>query len=122
MFFSSTSFAIHEHYCGGDLVDSSIVLNAKTCGSEMEESPLNGGCVIEKNNCCEDKVILLKGQDELKTTAITLHLEQQFFVASFIYTYVNLFDGLEQNIIPFRDYSSPLVVRQLFKLDETYLI
>jgi len=122
VFFSTSSFTIHEHYCGGKLVDSSIFLSAKTCSSEMEEPSSEEGCAIQKNNCCEDKVIILEGQDELKTSTITLNLEQQLFVASFIYTYVNLFDGLKENIIPFKDYVPPLVTRQLFKLDETYLI
>lgn len=122
VFFSTSSFAIHEHYCGGELMNSSMFINAKNCGSNMEKSSSSEGCIIENDSCCEDKVIIIEGQDQLKTTPTLVSFEQQFFVASFMNTHVNLFDGLEENIIPFKDYTPPLVTRQLFKLDETYLI
>jgi hypothetical protein len=35
---------------------------------------------------------------------------------------MNLFEGLETKVTSFEKYKSPLVIRQLYKLDETYLI
>ena len=58
--FSTMSFSISEHYCGDNLVDSSLFSTAESCGMEMEKpSPLED-CKIQKNNCCKDVVNCLK--------------------------------------------------------------
>ena len=118
---STMSFTIDMHYCGGTLVDTAIFQKAKTCGMEMQESQTKD-CSITKKNCCNDKQTVIDGQNELKLSFETLSFEQQQFVASFIYTYINLFKDADEDINSYRDYAPPLVVRELYKLDETYLI
>jgi len=49
-------------------------------------------------------------------------LDQQVFVASFVYSYAHLFEGLAENVIPFRDYSPPPLIRDIQILDQTFLI
>jgi hypothetical protein len=119
--FSTMSFTIDMHYCGDTLVETTIFHKAKGCGMEMEK-PSSEGCSITKKNCCDDKQLVIDGQDELKLNFDKLTFEQQQFVASFIYTYINLFEGLDKNVSSFDEYKPPLVVRQIFKIDETYLI
>lgn len=120
--FSTMSFTIDMHYCGDTLVDTSVFSKADTCGMEMQKSDDTSDCSITKKNCCTDEEIIIEGQDELKISFDKLTLDQQFFVASFVYTYINLFEGLEVNDTAYADYFPPLVIRQLYKLDETYLI
>ncbi|MBL4604401.1 MAG: hypothetical protein JKY02_01675 [Flavobacteriaceae bacterium] len=115
--FSTMSFTINMHYCGAALVDTSIFHKVKTCGMEMQKTITDSDCSITKKDCCTDKQIKIEGQDELKIT-----FDQQVFVASFVYTYTNLFKGLEKNVNSYRDYPSPSVVSDIYKLDETYLI
>ena len=119
--FSTMSFTVDMHYCGDTLVDSAIFHNAETCGMEME-NPSTEGCAITKKDCCNDEQINIDGQDELNVSFNTLTFDQQLFVASFVYSYINLFEGLEENVTSYRDYAPPLVIKQIFKLDETYLI
>ena len=119
--FSTMSFTVDMHYCGDTLVDSAIFHKAETCGMEME-SPSTEGCSIKIKDCCSDEQLVIDGQDELKITFDKLTFDQQVFVASFVYTYINLFEGLEENVTSYRDYAPPLVIRQIYKLDETYLI
>ena len=119
--FSTLSFTIDMHYCGNTLVDTAIFKKAKNCGMEMQNSTTKE-CSMTKKNCCSDKQIFVDGQDELKVSFDTLSFEQQQFVVSFIYTYINLFEGFNEEINSFQEYKPPLVVRQLYKLDETYLI
>ena len=59
-------------------------------------------------------------QLQLQVDKITF--EQQVFIASFVYTYINLFEGLDSNVSTYEEYKPPLVIRQLYKIDETYLI
>ena len=120
--FSTLSFTIDMHYCGDTLVDSSILQKAKTCGMDMQNSSTND-CSIDKKDCCNDVQISIKGQEELKVSFEKLSINHLIFVVSFIYPYTNLFNGIDDNNKSrFRDYSPPLVISQIFKLDETYLI
>ncbi|OUR97625.1 hypothetical protein A9Q86_15535 [Flavobacteriales bacterium 33_180_T64] len=119
--FSTMSFTIDMHYCGDTLVDTAIFNKVKTCGMEMEK-PSSKGCSITKKNCCNDKQMVVDSQDELKLSVDTFSFEQQQFITSFVYAYINLFENIEEEINSYRDYSPPLVVREIYKLDETYLI
>jgi hypothetical protein len=109
------------HYCGDTLVETVIFKKAKGCGMEMQ-NPSTKGCAITKKNCCDDKQLAIEGQDELQLQVDKITFEQQLIVASFVYTYINLFEGLENNVSSYEEYKPPLVIRQLYKIDETYLI
>lgn len=119
--FSTMSFTVNMHYCGDTLVETTVFKKAKGCGMEMQ-NPSTDGCSITKKNCCTDKLLIADGQDELKISFDNLTFEQQQFVASFIYSYINLFKGFDKEVSTFQEYKPPLVVRQIYKIDETYLI
>ena len=121
LLFSTMSFSVNMHYCGETLMDSAIFKKAETCGMEME-NPLTDSCSISKKNCCSDEIFVVDGQDELQLQVEKISFEQQVFIASFVYTYINLFEGLDKNVSSFEEYKPPLVIRQLYKIDETYLI
>lgn len=119
--FSTMSFSIDMHYCGDTLVETAVFQKAKGCGMEME-NPSTEGCSVIKKNCCSEEQLVINGQNELQLSIDKMSFEQQVFIASFVYTYVNLFEGLNENVTNYQDYKPPLVIRQLYKLDETYLI
>ena len=119
--FSTLSFTVNMHYCGDTLVETTVFQKAKGCGMEMQ-NPSTEGCAMTKKNCCNDEQIVMDGQDELQLSFDNLTLEQQQFIATFIHTYINLFEGYDEDINSFREYKPPLVVRQIYKIDESYLI
>jgi len=119
--FSTMSFTVDMHYCGGTLVETAVFHKAKGCGMEME-SPSTKDCSSTKKNCCSNEQLVLDGQDELQLSIDKISFEQQVFIATFIYTYINLFEGLDKNVSSYKEYKPPLVIRPLYKLDETYLI
>lgn len=120
--FSTMSFTISEHYCGDVMVARSLFSKAESCGMDFQKQSQKEGCNILKKNCCKDVVKQFEGQDELKISFDKLTLDQQIFVASFIYSYLNLFEALEEKPNAFNDYPPPLIVRNIYKLDEVYLI
>ena len=120
--FSTMSFTINEHYCGDELVSSSLFLKADSCGMDMQKSSEEDDCTIKKENCCLDVVINVEGQKELKLNYYDLSFEQQFLAATFLVSYINLFEGLANNIVPFKNYSPPLLVKNIQILDEVFLI
>ncbi|AUS05965.1 HYC_CC_PP family protein [Pseudotamlana carrageenivorans] len=119
--FSTLSFTLNMHYCGDNLVETAIFHKAKGCGMEMQ-NPLTEGCSITKKNCCNDVQLLVDGQDELQLQLDKITFEQQVFIATFVYTYINLFEGLDNNVSSYEEYKPPLVIKEIFKIDETYLI
>jgi hypothetical protein len=120
--FSTMSFTIDMHYCGDTLVDTAIFHKAKKCGMEMQKPSTSSECSIMKKNCCSDEQQFVDGQDELLLSVDKISFEQQVFIASFIYTYTNLFEGLDKNVSSYEEYKPPLVIRRIYKIDETYLI
>jgi hypothetical protein len=119
--FSTMSFTLDMHYCGDMLVETALFQKAKGCGMEMEKSSIEG-CAITKKNCCKDEQLVVDGQDELQLSVDKISFEQQLFIASYVYTYINLFEGFDKKVSSFEKYKPPLVIRQLYKIDETYLI
>ncbi|MBA6154388.1 HYC_CC_PP family protein [Gelidibacter maritimus] len=120
--FTTMSFTLDMHYCGDTLVDFSLFDDLTTCGMETQVPTKACGNELTEKSCCSELQIVMEGQDDLKLTFDTLNLEQQAFVAAFFYSYINLFEGLDENIVPFRDYNPPFLIRDIQKLHETYLI
>ena len=120
--FSTMSFTINMHYCGDTLVESALFQKAKGCGMGMDGLPANLECSVIKKGCCSEEQFTMQGQDELQLSFDKFNFEQQVFVASFAYSYVNLFEGLDINIIPFKYYTPPLLVTNILVLDQVFLI
>ncbi len=120
--FSTMSFTIDMHYCGDTLMDTAIFHKAKTCGMEIQKTTASSDCSIVKKDCCKEEQVVVKGQDELIIAFEKWSFDQQIFVASFVYSYVNLFEYFEEGAYAFSEYPPPLIVKSIYKLDETYLI
>lgn len=118
---STMSFTINMHYCGDILVETSILQSAKGCGMDMEKSS-TVSCSLKKKNCCKNEQSLVDGQDELQLGHDTVSLEQDLLIVAFIQSYTNLFDSSIENVATFSIDPPPRLVKQLYKLDESYLI
>lgn len=114
---STVSFTVDKHFCGKMLVDTAVFSEAHTCGMEMDNS-----FGMEEDTCCKDQKVQVEGQDELKRSFEDLDLQQQLFVTSFTYSYLNLFEILPGQAIPFEDYAPPLLVADIQLLDQVFLI
>lgn len=112
--FSTLSFTVDKHFCGSILVDKAIFSEAKTCGMEMESS--------EEDSCCSHQQIAVEGQDELKHTFESFDLDQQVFLAGSGYSYIFIFEEAPREILPFQDYSPPLLVTDIQVRDQVFLI
>ena len=120
--FSTMSFTVSEHYCGHKLVDTALFSKAESCGMELQKPASSNDCELKKSNCCKDEVKQFTGQHELNTNFTALNFEQQIFAASFTYAYLNLFEGLKENTVPFKYYTPPLLVTDILVLDQVFRI
>ena len=112
--FSTFSFTVDKHFCGGHLVDKAVFSEAKTCGMQMSAAA--------EDECCTNEKISVEGQDELKLSFDSFDFHQQVFITTFTYTYFGLFETLPKQVIPFKDYSPPLLVRDIQLVDQVFLI
>lgn len=118
--FSTVSFTIEKHFCGDTLIDVAVFAEANKCMMEVVE--IEQATTI-KMDCCKDEMELVKGQDILKLTKFDdLHFDQQFLLTSLIYSYNNLFLGLNKQIIPHKNYSPPNLVTDIQVLDQVFTI
>jgi len=120
--FSTFSFTVAQHYCGDVLVDYSLFGHVESCGMEVQEIVDLPQCNLVQDDCCNDEVFSIDGQTDLKVSFEKLRFEQQQFVASFIFTYLNIHEGLSENIVPFSDYPPPVLVKDIQVLDQIFLI
>lgn len=122
--FSTMSFSLDMHFCGDHLVDFSLFESVDTCMMKAETTKSSSECTLmdTEMDCCTDVEVVLQGQDELKISFDQITFDQQVFVASFVYSYINLFEGFDKNIVPFKEYSPPPLIRDIQILDQTFLI
>lgn len=114
--FSTVSFTVEKHFCGDVLVDVSVFSEAQKCSMESME-------ILMKKTCCKDEIEVIKGQEELKFSSFEdLDFEQQQIVASFTYSYLNIFEGIEKQTTPHKDYSPPNLVTDIQVLDQVFII
>jgi len=122
--FSTISFTVDMHYCGDQLVDYSFFEAADRCymATGSSESPGENSVMQMEMDCCTDLELVMEGQDDLKISYDQLTFEQQIFVSTFFYTYINLFEGVDKNLNSFKEYSPPPLIRDIQILDQTFLI
>ncbi|MDO6596171.1 hypothetical protein Q4512_04540 [Oceanihabitans sp. 2_MG-2023] len=118
--FSTVSLTVEKHFCGDVLVDVSIFTEGEKCAMEAFEMKQ---AAITKKNCCKDQIDFVQGQKDLAIKNFDdLEFEQQLFLTSFAYIYINLFEGLPEQIIPHKDYSPPNLIVDLQLVNDTFLI
>ena len=114
--FSTVSFTVEKHFCGDTLIDAAVFNPVEKCTSDMYN-------VKSKMDCCTDTVDVLKGQDELSVkTFQDLTWDVQLFLTTFTYSYINLFEGLPEWVVPHKHYNPPNLFSDIQLLDVVFLI
>lgn len=119
---STFSYAVGQHYCCEDLIDFSFFGKAESCGMDMHQTSNSHENKLQKNRCCEDEMLSVRGQDDLLVSFENLSIGEYQFIVAFVYSYINLFEGSQENIVPVVHYPPPLLVRDIQILDQTFLI
>ncbi|WP_410005562.1 HYC_CC_PP family protein [Aequorivita nionensis] len=122
--FSTSSFTVDMHFCCNKLVDMSILGKAKACKdmAQKKDSYTKQCTTLQEKSCCSNQTVFKKGEDTFKKSNTIVETETLVFVNTFFYTYINLFEGLEENITSFKTYRPPLLSTDLIILNETFLI
>ncbi|WP_231931257.1 MULTISPECIES: HYC_CC_PP family protein [Bizionia] len=114
--FSTVSFTVEKHFCGDVLIDAAVFDTAEKCTSDSYE-------LKAAMDCCKDTIDVIKGQDELSVKTFNdLDFDQQLFLATYTHTYINLFEGLPQLVIPHENYLPPNLISDIQILDQVFII
>ena len=114
--FSTVSFTIEKHFCGDVLIDVAMFTESDKCATEAVD-------ILLQKDCCKDEVDVVKGVDVLKAPSFDdFDFVQQLFITSFFYSYRNLFEGLEQQVVPHKGYTPPLLVADIQVLEQVFII
>lgn len=121
---TTSSFKVDMHFCGTELVSMAIFGKAKTCKDETEKKDfsIKNCSSLQEKDCCDSHTFVKQGNNVLENTKCELEAQTIVFLNTFYYTYQNLFEGLEKNIVPFKQYRPPLLSKDIQILHETYLI
>lgn len=118
---STFSFSVDMHYCGDQLVDYAVLQHVKDCGMDMASNSSKES--LSKEKCCSDEQLIIQGQDELNTAkAQQLNVPQSYLLIAFTLVNLDLFESLEHIRIPFTDYQPPLIIPDILREQQTFLI
>ena len=121
VFFSTMSFTLDMHFCEGNLVQTTVFHKGKGCGMEIK-NPSSENNLVFKKKCCEDKLTIIEGQNEIQQQLNTISFQQQTFFVSIGFEQLNAFQDLVNSVSFYPKYRPPLVIKDIYKIDETYLI
>jgi hypothetical protein len=122
--FTTSSFTVDMHFCCNKLVDMAILGKAQACKDKVQNKdfPFKKCATFQEKGCCSSQSFLKTGDDIIKKANNELQTEDIVFLKTFFYTYINLFEGLDDNVVPFKHYRPPLLFKDIQILHETYLI
>ena len=103
-------------------MDMALFVDVDDCGMNMADFSGNENLEKSKNSCCDDEVIFIDGQDDLKISFNDLDTAQQSFLIAFKYSFSTLFELQTEQIVPNEYYPPPLLVKDIQLLDEVFLI
>jgi len=119
---STVSWKVEKHYCMGRLMDIALFTDADTCGMDMYVAMANENLNENKNSCCDDEVVFVEGQDDLKISFNDLDVKKQSFLVAFTYSYLSILQDVSEQAVPNEQYPPPILVKDIQLLDETFLI
>ncbi|MHB1105335.1 MAG: HYC_CC_PP family protein [Lutibacter sp.] len=106
--FSSVSFTVAKHLCGGQVYSESIFGKPEKCGMNDDD------CELEANNplyseksCCEDEIKFINGSIFEKESSVKLNNKQQQDLSILNSTYTVVFTQKENKSTHFINYFPP---------------
>ena len=119
---STVSWKVEKHYCMGRLMDVALFTDVDTCGMDMSMSMDSENLGETEYSCCDDEVVFVEGQNDLKISFNDLDVEQQSFLVAFTHTYLHSLQDVKEQPVPHEKYPPLILVKDIQLLDEVFLI
>jgi len=103
---STMSFTIHNRYCSGDLVDTTLFSESESCKIIV----LNNCCEITED-CCNHEEIIIDGQKELPSRiTVDLPIIAQYFILNSSNLFLENYSFKFKKTVFYREYIPPSLV------------
>ncbi len=100
-----------------------VLSKAKQCkDKEQNKETSSKKCSFGQKDCCSNFSFVKKADDNLEKSQFEFSSDNFVFIHTFYYSYINLFEGLEQKEVPFVDYHPPFIEKDILVLHETFLL
>jgi hypothetical protein len=119
---STISWKVEKHYCMGRLMNVALFADVETCGMDMADVMDVEDFGKTKPSCCDDEVIFVDGQDDLKISFNDLKFENQSFLVGLFYSNLSIAQDWKEQPVPHEQYPPPKLVKDIQLLDEVFLI
>lgn len=117
---STTSWKVEKHYCMGHLIDVALFSEPDSCGMNMSLG--DDDLDVSENSCCDDEVVILNAQDDLKLSLEILSLEKHFFIQTDCHSFTPFLSTQNIQVVLFEQYPPPQLVKDIQVLDQVFLI
>jgi hypothetical protein len=123
--FSSNGLTLTAHFCMGEIHDIALFSPASTCGMAAPLSPCNNpessnSYSLADQGCCEDVTMIVDGQEVIKTE--TLCIQETNLISAFAWSYLLLVNHSSAEIDSYREYTPPIIERDIPILVKSFLI
>lgn len=106
--FSSVSFTVEKHLCGGQVYSESFFGKAEKCGMDDVDCELAANYPsYSKKSCCEDEIQFINGSIFEKEPTVKLNNKQQQYLTIFVLIDTVLFSQKENKSTHFKNYFPP---------------
>jgi len=126
MLTTNVGMSFATHYCGGRAVKTSITFSKHLdigCGMEKMSDCENGQSPSVKSNCCQDKFVDLKIQDEFNTPKTFKSNKVIYkFVAAFLVSVTHLYFSEFTVKTDYLNYIPPLLSADIPVFIQSFLI
>lgn len=103
---STMSFTIHQRYCSGDLVDTTLFSKTESCKIVVQSN-----CCEITEECCDHEQIKIDGQKELPSRIVVeTHLLKQYFIVNSLKLNLNKINFHYENSVINKEYIPPSLV------------
>ncbi len=135
--FTSVGYTVDMHFCSGKLKSFSIFGKAKNCQQLAEKGkavycpvhkkmmvmPATEACGMDKKGCCSDKTLHFQFDQEQDVFPgpLALHPPLQYFLTAFTCVFLDNQEP-EATQTDFICYKPPLIPRDIYVLNETFLL
>ena len=136
MLVTSLGLTLDMHFCGDHLKSYSFFGKAKgcyemseganknTCSNDQMNMEQNDDCSIQKKNCCDNKTLDFQfDQDQqIQTADLSISQSLQQFITAYVAVFFLNDFQIESDKPSFAHYKSPLIARDIYVLDEAFLL
>lgn len=121
--FSSMGFTESRHYCMGELQSVSLFMHAVDCHKSNESPCRNKNNNNSKKGCCENKVVIIKGQNLETSVDHTINwLPELNFAPILLHINYLVETAEDKGFVHYYNFHPPPIIRDIPVLVQSFLL